>query len=165
MTREYNCIDSDGHILEPLELWGDYMDAKYRDQAPRAVKDNQGIERLVVAGKQLGSERGLANLGAVGARDGTVVVDNTTEYKDGRKGGFDPHARIPDMDLDGIDAAYLYPSIGLFAGSIEDIDVSANVCRAYNRWLADYCKPYPDRLFGIAMIPLQSVPPTPITTR
>jgi len=62
------------------------------------------------------------------------------------------------MDLDGIDAAYLYPSIGLFAGSIDDIAVSANVCRAYNRWLADYCKPYPDRLFGIAMVPLQSVP-------
>ena len=37
-----------------------------------------------------------------------------------------------------------------FAGAIEDIEVSANVCRAYNRWLADYCKPYPDRLFGIA---------------
>jgi predicted TIM-barrel fold metal-dependent hydrolase len=31
------------------------------------------------------------------------------------------------------------------------------VARAYNRWLADYCKPYPDRLFGVAMIPLQSV--------
>ena len=29
--------------------------------------------------------------------------------------------------------------------------------RAYNRWLADYCKPYPDRLFGIAMIPMQDV--------
>jgi hypothetical protein len=28
---------------------------------------------------------------------------------------------------------------------------------AYNRWLADYCKPYPDRLFGAAMLPLQSV--------
>ena len=29
--------------------------------------------------------------------------------------------------------------------------------RAYNRWLADYCKPYPDRLFGVAMLPLHSV--------
>ena len=29
--------------------------------------------------------------------------------------------------------------------------------RAYNRWLADYCKPYPDRLFGVAMLPMQSV--------
>jgi predicted TIM-barrel fold metal-dependent hydrolase len=32
-----------------------------------------------------------------------------------------------------------------------------SLCRAYNRWLADYCKPYPDRLFGAAMLPLQSV--------
>ena len=31
------------------------------------------------------------------------------------------------------------------------------MARAYNRWLADYCKPYPDRLFGVAMIPMQSV--------
>jgi predicted TIM-barrel fold metal-dependent hydrolase len=30
------------------------------------------------------------------------------------------------------------------------------MCRAYNRWLADYCKPYPDRLFGVAMLPMQS---------
>ena len=29
--------------------------------------------------------------------------------------------------------------------------------RAYNRWLADYCKPYPERLFGVAMLPMQSV--------
>src|SRR5438270_93730 len=29
--------------------------------------------------------------------------------------------------------------------------------RAYSRWLADYCKPYPDRLFGVAMLPMQSV--------
>ena len=31
------------------------------------------------------------------------------------------------------------------------------MCRAYNRWLADYCKPYPDRLFGVAMLPMQSI--------
>jgi uncharacterized protein len=158
MSREYNCIDADGHILEPLELWAQYMEPKYRDQAPRLVRDNKGMERLLIGQKTLGSERGMASLGAVGSRDGTVVVDNTSEYKDGRKGGFDPHARIPDMDLDGIDAAYLYPSIGLFAGAVDDPDVSAAICRAYNRWLTDYCKPYPDRLFGIAMIPLQSVP-------
>ena len=62
------------------------------------------------------------------------------------------------MDLDGIDAAFLYPSVGLFAGAVQDPDLSAALCRAYNRWLADYCKPYPDRLFGIAMLPMQSVP-------
>ena len=40
-------------------------------------------------------------------------------YLQGKKGGFDPHARIPDMDLDGIDAAFLYPSVGLFSGAYD----------------------------------------------
>jgi len=79
------------------------------------------------------------------------------KYVEGRPGGFDPHARIPDMDLDGIDAAFLYPSIGLFSGAVEDPGLAAAMCRAYNRWLADYCKPYPDRLFGVAMLPMQSI--------
>jgi predicted TIM-barrel fold metal-dependent hydrolase len=157
MARTYNTVDSDGHILEPLNLWVDYMDPGFRDRAPRLQRDANGLERLVIGEKMLGSERGMGALGAVGARDGSVVVDNTTEYTDGRKGGFDSHARIPDMDLDGIDAAYLYPSIGLFAGAVEDPKLSAAICRAYNRWLADYCKPYPDRLFGIAMLPMQHI--------
>ena len=61
------------------------------------------------------------------------------------------------MDADGIDAAFLYPSLGLFAGAVEDPGLAAGMCRAYNRWLADYCKPYPERLFGVAMLPMQSV--------
>ena len=106
--------------------------------------------------KILGSQAGFGGIGGVGARQGTVAAD-AMEYKDGRKGGFDPHARIPDMDLDGIDAAFLYPSLGLFAGAVSDPAFAAAMCRAYNRWLADYCKPYPDRLFGIAMLPMQSI--------
>jgi predicted TIM-barrel fold metal-dependent hydrolase len=39
---------------------------------------------------------------------------------------------------------------------MKDPDAAAAACRAYNRWLADYCKPYPDRLFGAAMLPMQS---------
>src|SRR5216683_2524007 len=74
-----------------------------------------------------------------------------------RKGGIDPHARSPDMDLDGIDATFLYPSLGLLSGGVQDPAYAAAMCRAYNRWLADYCKPYPDRLFGVAMLPMQSV--------
>ena len=31
------------------------------------------------------------------------------------------------------------------------------MCRPYNRWLAEYCRPYPDRLFGVAMPPMQSL--------
>jgi uncharacterized protein len=156
MARAYNVIDSDGHILEPLTLWDDYIDPAFRDRAPKVVVDTDGKQRLQIEEQVLGSRQGMGGLGGVGARQGVVSAE-TMSYEDGRPGGFDPHKRIPDMDLDGIDAAFLYPSMGLFAGAVHDPALAGAMCRAYNRWLADYCKPYPDRLFGIAMLPLQSV--------
>src|SRR6266850_8042691 len=156
MARTYKVIDADGHILEPMDLWDRYMDPSFRERAPRMVLDDNGKERLLLEGQILGNPKGLGRLGGVGARDGSVNTD-TMKYADGRPGGFDPHARIKDMELDGIDAAFLYPSIGLFSGAVQDPKLAAAMCRAYNRWLTDYCTPYPDRLFGIAMLPMQSV--------
>lgn len=157
MTRAYNVVDADGHILEPLDLWDHYTDPKFRDRAPRIVKGDNGKERLVIDEHAIGDGRtGIGRIGGVGARQGIVAAD-TLEYKDGKPGGFDPHMRIPDMDADGIDAVFLYPSLGLFSGAIQDPQLAAAVCRAYNRWLADYCKPYSDRLFGVAMLPMQDV--------
>jgi predicted TIM-barrel fold metal-dependent hydrolase len=156
MAREYNVIDADGHVLEPVDMFEKYMDPAYRDRAPRMIVDTDGKERLLIEGKILGSPKGLGALGGVGARQGTID-DVTMKYIEGRKGGFDPHARIVDMDLDGIDAAFLYPSIGLFSGAVTEPALAAAMCRGYNRWLADYCAPYPDRLFGVAMLPMQSI--------
>src|SRR5213082_1791254 len=143
MSRVYNVIDADGHILEPLDLWDNYMDPQYRDRAPRLVVDPEtGKEKLDVEGQLLGSQQGMGGIGGVGARQGAVKAAEM-KYEEGRP--------------DGIDAAFLYPSMGLFAGAVHDPELASALCRAYNRWLADYCKPYPDRLFGVAMLPLQSV--------
>src|SRR4030081_1762393 len=156
MARAYNVIDADGHVLEPVNLWDDYIDPAFRDRRPQRFVDSDGKDRLKIDGMAFGGKKGIGALGAVGARDG-VVCDDTLAYEDGRPGGFDPHKRIPDMDLDGIDAAFLYPSMGLFAGAVHDPALAGALCRAYHRWLADYCKPYPDRLFCVAMLPMQSV--------
>ncbi len=156
MTNTYKVVDADGHILEPLSLWDDYIDPAFWDRRPQLVIDDNGAERISVEGLLLGNPRGIGSLGSIGVRQGDVSVD-TLKYEEGRRGGFDPHVRIVDMDADGIDAAFLYPSLGLFTGAVEDPDLSAAMSRAYNRWLADYCKPYPNRLFGVAMLPMQSV--------
>ncbi len=32
MSRTYDVIDADGHVLEPLDLWDQYLDPAYHDQ-------------------------------------------------------------------------------------------------------------------------------------
>jgi uncharacterized protein len=158
---DYNVIDADGHILEPPDLWEQYIEPKYREGCPKLITLESGEEILRIEGDYAislshGKKKiSFGGTGAFGARDGKVSAK--IPYKEGRKGGFDPHARIPDMDSESIDAAFLYPSLGLFMGATKEPEFSAAVCRAYNRWLADYCKPYPERLFGAAMLPMQSV--------
>jgi len=90
MTRTYNVIDADGHILEPLDLWDNYMDPKFRDRAPRLVIDPEtGKEKLDVEGQLLGSQQGMGGIGGVGARQG-AVKSAEMKYEEGRPGGFDP---------------------------------------------------------------------------
>src|SRR3989442_16045494 len=60
------------------------------------------------------------------------------------------------MDIEGIDLAVLYPSRGLYAASADGIPpgLSGAICRAYNRWLAEFCRHAPARLFGAGMVAL-----------
>jgi len=60
MGRAYTVIDSDGHILEPLTLWNDYIDPAFRDRAPKLVIDKDGKERLLVEEQVFGSQQGWA---------------------------------------------------------------------------------------------------------
>ena len=44
MARAYNVVDADGHILEPLDLWDNYIDPEFRERRPRFVIDeNYGL--------------------------------------------------------------------------------------------------------------------------
>ena len=74
------------------------------------VVDGQAVGKRP-AGVKINPANRLGMAGGVGARDGKV--DENITYEEGRRGGFDPHARIGDMDIDGIDATFLYPTLGL----------------------------------------------------
>src|SRR5258705_5496693 len=113
MARTYNVIDADGHILEPVDIWEKYIDPAYRERAPRMIVDTDGKERLLVEGKILGSPKGLGLIGGIGARQGTGG-DVTMKDVEGRQGGFEPHARIPDIGPDGVDARFTFSRIRRF---------------------------------------------------
>ena len=58
------------------------------------------------------------------------------------------------MDIEGIDVAVLYPTRGLRALVLEDMDTdfAAAMARADNDWLYDFCQKDPSRLIGAGMI-------------
>jgi len=58
MGSAYNVIDSDGHVLEPLNLWENYIDRAFRDRAPRLFIDEDGKQRLRIDGKKIWRPQG-----------------------------------------------------------------------------------------------------------
>ena len=61
-------IDADGHILEPPDLWEEYLPAAFKDRAMRIGIDSDGYEFLEIDGRpSRRSRRGsLGLLGAMG---------------------------------------------------------------------------------------------------
>ena len=48
MARTYETVDADGHILEPLTLWDDYLDPAFRDRLKETAPYLPNIEEIVV---------------------------------------------------------------------------------------------------------------------
>jgi predicted TIM-barrel fold metal-dependent hydrolase len=70
-------------------------------------------------------------------------------------GSMYPKERVALLDQEGMRAAILYPSIGLtWECEIEDPDLAMAYCRAYNRWIVDFCSDSGGRLVPIAHISL-----------
>ena len=61
--------------------------------------------------------------------------------------------RLAAMDRQDIDTAVLYPTAGLGIGRIREPAFAAALCRAYNDFIADYCKASP-RLKAVANLPI-----------
>ena len=63
--------------------------------------------------------------------------------------------RLVAMDKQEIDVAVLYPTSGLGIGRVRDPQFNAALCRAYNNFIAEYCKGSP-RLKAVANLPVNN---------
>jgi predicted TIM-barrel fold metal-dependent hydrolase len=60
------------------------------------------------------------------------------------------------LDQEGIECQFLYPSIGLLLdGFIEEPELAAAHCRAYNTWTLERCAGYRNRLYPVGHISLR----------
>jgi uncharacterized protein len=64
-------IDADGHVLEPGDLWDNYIEARYRDRALRIKRDAEGLECLEIGGRPSRMTRSgyPATLGRMGQKE------------------------------------------------------------------------------------------------
>lgn len=61
--------------------------------------------------------------------------------------------RLAAMDTQDIGTAVMYPTSGLGIGRVRDVRYQGALCRAYNDFIADYCKASP-RLKAVANLPV-----------
>jgi len=155
--RKVVTVDADGHVLEPRDVWQRYLEPGLRARAIRIERDAHGVEALLVDGRSHAGLYGrLGALGGIGIDSKDLMTVGQRSYEDGcPKGGYDPSARLQVMDGERIDVVLLYPTIGIaWEGLVEEAPLATAYCRAYNRWLVDFCSADRRRLVPIAHISL-----------
>jgi predicted TIM-barrel fold metal-dependent hydrolase len=162
--KDFVVMDCDGHIVEPGSLWSDYVEPEFADAVRhglwKADEDDGGFE-ITLNGASQYTRRGQT------AFFGAVLVPGMDKKRLSRmkmhgdefpipRGAYEPAARLHDCDLMGIDQVMLLPTVcGLWFSAIEDPKASLGLARAYNSWLADFCRHDPTRLFAAAILPQQ----------
>ena len=148
----YKIISSDDHIFEPPDLWTARVEPKFRDRAPHIVRLEDGSgDWWVCEGRDI---MGLGGGSQAGKR--FVEPENLTRtdfIENVRPGAYLPEARIEDMEIDGVDVSVIYPTVGfMLYRSVPDSELLTALCGTYNDWLAEFCRPFPNRLKGIGML-------------
>lgn len=155
-------VDVDGHILEPANLWLDYIEPRYADRAMRVDTDLAGLECWSVDGKPIpffssGTASDAASIGKDQKwRREKIFDSHEVSWEDGLEmnpPAWQPDRRVAMMDEEEIDGSFLFPTLGLTLSRIKDKALSAAHCRAYNNWIRDFCAQGGGRLFPALTLP------------
>lgn len=164
MREGLRIVDSDRHVIEPIEMWKEYLPPEYRAGAPyeqfTAPEETleQRVARLGPKGMlpitptlmldgqpawQRLSERTQVEM-AWAAAQRTVAYESTVS----------PSHHLRTMDQTGMDAACFFPTMALFILRIDGMEpVRATAfARAYNAWLRDFCSANPQRLRAVGAL-------------
>jgi predicted TIM-barrel fold metal-dependent hydrolase len=169
LTKDFPVFDCDAHVNDPLEIWRDYVEPRHRELVKQAYwrDDEQAIVngRTVVIG---GTDKDFATYNPIcvaGPGMNKKLLRKlqqsalTPEQKAylSHEGAYEPHARLREMDLMGIDQVMIIPTMLIaHLPYVESADGAAALCRAYNNWANDFCRVAPRRLFPAALLPLQN---------
>ncbi|MEM7094472.1 MAG: amidohydrolase family protein [Actinomycetota bacterium] len=146
--RHYTVISVDDHVVEPAHVFSDYLPSNLVDRGPALHEDGDGGQHWHFDGRVF--TMGEAN--AFSGRRPETVERAPFRLSNMRPGAYDVHARIADMDLNGVWASLNFPSIiSGFCGRVffnaADQEIGRASIRAWNDWLHDeWFREHPERI-------------------
>ncbi len=154
--RGHRWIDSDMHLAEPADLWGPFMDPafaqEYRQWTPKDPHFNSLLQ------PPFSASTGAIPEALISASQQSAIKEG--RYKDylpyvaPEGGNIAPDGQVRAMEVEGIDIAVLFPTLGLAGLRDAPQSISMALAKAYNDWLYSFCQEQPDRLKLNALVPL-----------
>ncbi len=149
-------VSVDDHVVEPPDMFDGRVPARYAAEAPRVLEREDGTEVWRFGGMDATN----IGLNAVVGRPVEEYGIEPTSFAEIRRGCYDIHERIRDMDANGVIGSMCFPSFPnlcgqLFAKATDDRELGLAVLRAYNDWhIEDWCGTYPGRFIPLGLVPI-----------
>jgi len=148
-------ISVDDHLVEPPTMFDSHIPERFRDRAPRIVRQDDGADVWTFEGAVIPN----IGLNAVAGRPKEEYGIEPTAFDEMRPGCWDINERVNDMNGGGLLASMCFPSFPGFSARLfatcADRDLALAVLRAYNDWHVDeWCGAAPGRFIpmGIPVI-------------
>jgi predicted TIM-barrel fold metal-dependent hydrolase len=149
-------VSVDDHVIEPGHVWQQYVPQRFRDDAPKLLKDDDGYWRWHYDGRHAT----LTSLGAVAGTPRSTWSPMPLDWDNlGHPAYVDPKSRIEIMNTDGVLASLVFPMFPRFCGQTfleaSDKDVALACVQGYNDWMIDeWCGSAPGRFIPLAIVPM-----------
>ena len=151
-------LDADTHIAEPPEMW-DFLDPQWHARRPVIVEVPEdtlygGVDHMwLIDGRIFPRPAGRGGSFLV-----TPTVQKNVRDRVDRKARelLDLPMRFEDMKATKVDSHVVYPTLFL-AYLSEDPALEVELCKAYNRFLADVWAKAEDRIRYVVIPPLRNI--------
>src|SRR5215207_1844648 len=151
-------LSIDDHIIEPPDLFDDYIPEKFKSQAP-VYRPGAGPNARGAWIFQ-GQETGNPGLGCIASWPHDEWGWDPVGYEEMRPAVYDIELRVRDMDANGQFTAMCFPTFPGFNGmslanSTIDRELSNVVIAAYNDWhIEQLAEAHPGRFLPLAIVPV-----------
>jgi predicted TIM-barrel fold metal-dependent hydrolase len=151
-TDDLVMVSVDDHLVEPPDLFETTVPEKWRDRAPRVVRQEDGADVWTFEGSVIPN----IGLNAVAGRPKEEYGVEPTAFDEMRPGCYDVDERVKDMDAGGVLGSMCFPSFPGFSGRLfaatADKDLALAVLQAYNDWHVDvWCGSHPGRFIPMGL--------------